>query len=421
MGPSAPAWAPSSLTVFPRAAKKAIPIGLVVSSLVLYVAVLAGSGHQDFDTYLGAGRDLLAGRPLYAAFLHHPFPDATLRPAYIYPPVFAVLVAPLSWLPPVVAVWTWLLLMQAALALAIVGMLRHLRPEREWPARWVGLCLTLTFFPLLVDVAQGQVNLLVLVLVVLGIIGILRGRAASGLLVGAAAAIKLTPLLLIGWLIAQRRWRAAGFVGLGFGSVTGVGALVRPDDTATFFRQVLPALAHGTAYYSNQSLFGVLGRVLTTNPYTAPWLSVAGERWLAGVGGLVVLAVWVVNARRLDPTSAAVSFLPLLPLLSAVTWEHHVVVVLPLIWLIVDRLAARGWPVPETGLLGIIIGGCSLLPRLHWGPSFGSPGFRAAQTSDPLVFLSANALFVGALLLLVASPRLLRRAASDPVLMERVA
>jgi hypothetical protein len=420
MGPSALASAPSQLAVVPRAAAKAIPIGLVVSSLVLYLAVLAGSGHQDFDAYLRAGRDLLAGRPLYAAFLHHPFPDATLRPAYIYPPVFAGLVAPLSWLPPAVAASAWLLSMQAALVLAMARMLRSLHPEPHWSARWVGLCLTLTFFPLLVDVAQGQVNLLVLLLLVLGITGSLRGHAPSAALIGAAAAIKLTPLFLIGWLIAARRWRAAGMVGLGFVGVTGVGALVRPNDTATFFSQVLPALAHGTAYYSNQSLFGVLGRILTPNPYTQPWLAVPGEGLLAVGVGVILLVVWGLNARRLDPAAAALSFLPLLPLLSTVTWEHHVVVVLPLVWLIVDRLAARGWPLPESAVLAIIMACCSLLPRWHWGPPFGSAGFRAAQTGNPLVFLNANALFVGLLVLLAASPWLLRRLRNEGM-RERIA
>src|SRR6266851_3244396 len=204
-----------------RAARMAIPIGLAVSSLVLYIAVLAGSGHQDLDAYLSAGRDLLAGRPLYDAFLHHPFPDPTLRPAYIYPPVFAVLIAPLTWLPRVVAGWTWLLAMQAALALSITVVVRYLNP-------------------LLADVAQGQTNLLVVALLVLGVVGILRGQSQAGAWLGVAAAIKITPLLLVGWLLFQRRWRAAGFLALGFAGTTGLGLPVRPSDTVTFFGQVLP-------------------------------------------------------------------------------------------------------------------------------------------------------------------------------------
>src|SRR5690348_496364 len=87
------------------------------ATLVIYGLVLSQAGlqHQDFGAYLRAGHDLLAGRPLYDAFLHHPFPDPTLRPAYIYPPVFALLVAPLTLLPAPAAGAIWLVMNQAAL------------------------------------------------------------------------------------------------------------------------------------------------------------------------------------------------------------------------------------------------------------------------------------------------------------------
>jgi alpha-1,2-mannosyltransferase len=408
MPASAPALAQDAFHrgVVLRAVRRAIPIGLAVSSLILYIAVLAGSGHQDLDAYLSAGRDLLAGRPLYDAFLHHPFPDPTLRPAYIYPPVFAVLIAPLTWLPRMVAGWTWLLAMQAALALSITVVARSLNPA--WAAGWVALVLTFSFFPLLVDVAQGQTNLLVLALLVLGVVGILRGQHQAGVWLGVAVAIKITPVLLLGWLLFQRRWRAAGFLGLGFASTTGVGLLVRPSDTVTFFGRVLPALARGTAYYSNQSLAGVLGRQLTTNPYTDPWVGIPWESALVVAAGLALLAWWAFSAGRLDPPAAAFAFLPLLPLLSSVTWEHHLVVLLPVIWLSVVRLAERGWPVPATAVLGLAVACLSVLPRWHPGPAFGSPAFAAAQSGDPLTVLTANALFGGTLILFLGSQWLLR-------------
>lgn len=406
MAGSALAKHPFSMGVLPRAARRAAPVALAAASAALYLLVLASSGHQDLDAYLTAGRDLLAGHPLYAAFLHHPFPDPTLRPAYIYPPVFAVLIAPLTWLPRMVAGWTWLLAMQAALALSLTVAVRAWDPA--WTARWVAAVLTFSFFPLHVDIAQGQTNLLVLVLLVLGVVGILRGQSQAGAWLGVAAAIKITPLLLLGWLLFQRRWRAAGFLGLGFAGTTGLGMLVRPSDTWTFFGQVLPALARGTAYYSNQSLAGVLGRLLTTNPYTDPWVAVPWESALAVCAALALLGWWAFSTRRLDPTAAAFSFLPLLPLLSSVTWEHHLVVLLPLIWLSVVRLAGRGWPVQATALLAAGVVCLSVLSRWHPGPPFGSPTFRAAQTGDPLTVLTANALFGGTLILFLGSQWLLR-------------
>ena len=58
---------------------------LAGSALALYALVLVQGGwyHQDLDAYLAAGRAIWRGQPLYAPFLHHPFPDPALRPAYI--------------------------------------------------------------------------------------------------------------------------------------------------------------------------------------------------------------------------------------------------------------------------------------------------------------------------------------------------
>src|SRR5437016_2079622 len=97
------------------------------SALAIYVLVLAGAGlhHQDLDAYLAAGRAAWHGQPLYAPFLHHPFPDPTLRPAFIYPPAFALLVAPLGLLPDAVASAIWLLIGQASLIGALALIVRR--------------------------------------------------------------------------------------------------------------------------------------------------------------------------------------------------------------------------------------------------------------------------------------------------------
>jgi len=140
---------------------------LVGASLVIYALVLiqASNHHQDLDAYRGAANDMLSGRPLYSTFLQHPFPDPTLRPAYIYPPAFAVLVTPLGLLSPAVAALVWLVLNQAALAATIWLVLRWLRPP-SWAVAAI-IAGTVTFYPLWIDVVQGQANLPVLFLVTL--------------------------------------------------------------------------------------------------------------------------------------------------------------------------------------------------------------------------------------------------------------
>jgi alpha-1,2-mannosyltransferase len=381
---------------------------LVGAAVVIYTLVLSqgARNHQDFGVYLNAARDILHGQPLYAAFLHHPFPDATLRPAYIYPPSFALLVAALGPFPDSAAAAVWMTIEQASLAVAVVVVLRWLRPA-GWAVTAV-LVATLTFYPLWVDVVQGQANLLVLMLVTVGVVGILKGRPTAGAAIGAAAALKLTPLILVIWLVLDRRFRAAAFLLGGFAIVTAAGALLRFQDTLAYFGQVLPALASGTAFYANQSLAGVFDRTLSANPYTRPWIAVPWiSMLLIAVAGALIFWWWW-QTRRQPAEARAAAFIPLLPLLSSVTWTHHLVIVLPAIWISIIALARRDWPLLPTAALAGVLVLFSIFSRWSPGPAFGQSGFRVAQTMDPGVFLTANALFFATVILFLGAPWLLR-------------
>lgn len=383
-------------------------VAVLAASATLYGLILAqgAQAHQDLDAYLQAGRDLLHGRPLYQAFLQHPFPDPTLRPAYIYPPVFALLAVALGAVPAALRGWAWLIAMQVGLGFAFALLLRAARPGV--PGVALAGALTLTFYPLWVDILQGQANALVLALTVAGVVLVAQGRDHGAVALGVAAAVKLTPVLAIAWLAWERRWRAAGFLLLGFVLSTGVGAALRPSDTLTYFRDVLPQLARGTAYYSNQSIAGLYDRLFTANPYTDPWLRLGPAPLAMVVLGILLLAFWAVTLRGHDPLLRAVAFLPLLPLLSSVTWEHHLIVVLPLCWLVVVELARRRWPLLESGVMVALLCGFDVLARWRPGPALLTAGYRSAQTADPLVLLTANGLLLATLALFLLSPWLLR-------------
>src|SRR5487761_2193795 len=64
------------------------------------ITSLGGAGAIDTLAYWTAGRSLLAGRQVYGIL------EGELA-AYVYPPIFAQLVAPFSALPLDVFVWAW--------------------------------------------------------------------------------------------------------------------------------------------------------------------------------------------------------------------------------------------------------------------------------------------------------------------------
>jgi alpha-1,2-mannosyltransferase len=381
---------------------------LIGSALAIYALILvqAGLHHQDVDAYLVAGRAVWHGQPLYTTFLQHPFPDPTLRPAYIYPPVFALIVAPLALLPDDAANVIWLVVGQASLAAALVLVLRWLRPS-AWAATAI-LCATVTFYPVWIDAVQGQANLPILLLVTAGIAGIVRGKPRFAAALGAAAALKLTPLILLVWLLLDRRFREAAWMLGAMAGITAAAALLRFHDTFVFFGRVLPALSKGTAFYANQSLAGVMSRLFSSNPYTTPWIALTWAFLLPAASAIVLIAFWFWRTHHEPALARAMAFIPLLPLLSAVTWPHHLVILLPVIWVVAIALAERDWPLsPTVGTAGLLVI-FSVVARWQVGPAFGQAGFHPAQTGDAMVFLVANAFFLGTLILFVSAPWLLR-------------
>jgi hypothetical protein len=149
-------------------------------------------------------------------------------------------------------------------------------------------------------------------------------------------------------------------------------------------------------------------RLFTNNPYTQPLLAIPLEVliWVGCVAALFLFWLW--HSRRLDLLARGISFLPLLPLVSVVSWEHHLVVLLPVLWLGLVRLSQRAWPVIESSAFAVILLGFSTLPRVHPGPAADQFAFFASQTHNPAVFFAANGLLLCTLAVFFISPWLLR-------------
>ena len=389
-----------------------VALALVALVGTIYVVAIlnAQPPHPDLDVYLRGARDLAQGKSLYEPFVQQSG-DPALRTAFIYPPLFAILMLPFLLLPAAAVPMAWLLVTHATLVLAFVLLMRRLRASRT--IGLLALIVTLAFYPLWVDASQAQANLPILLLITLGVLGVTDGKPRAGIWIGFAAALKLTPALLLIWLLAERRFRAAAWLMGGVVALTSAAALVRPLDSLTYARLVVPQLAGGTAYYSNESIAGVVARLFTANPYTTPLLILPWARILIVVLALGALGVWFWMARRLgDPLMRALSFLPVIPLVSALSWEHHLVILLPLVWSIVAVLSSRGWPLGATAAASGAILALLAIPHLPIGPPYATDFARAAHTTNPLWLAGANRLFIGTALLLVVSPWLLSQVGS---------
>jgi len=178
--------------------------------ILLRIALLLGLGafavsraggedpHTDLTVYLTAAERVQQHEDPFGTYNERGWP-------YNYPPTFAVLLVPLTLLPLRVAAGIWFLI--SALALAWGGRAcRAALGRTARPDRWDYIAYLLIFAPAASALLRGQLGPLLLGLCGAGILALRQRRdIAAGLLFSLAAAIKITPgLLLVGLAVAGR-------------------------------------------------------------------------------------------------------------------------------------------------------------------------------------------------------------------------
>lgn len=289
---------------------------VAVAAVAAVVGALHG-GFTDLNVYQHGGRALLDGGSPYAG--REPVGDLP----FTYPPFAAVAMAPLAWLP----AWLLAALWTAASGAALVGVITLVARELGWPADdwWPALAAlgAVLLEPVWQNLAFGQVNLLLMLAV---LVDVLRPqRRWSGVLVGIAAGVKLTPLVFVVFLALVGARSTAARAVAAFGGTALVGAVFLPgasadnwgDDLVRAGRVGPPALVH------NQSVYGALTRLLDGPPSTLGWLLAAGPLSLAVLA--VGVAWWRRGDRALGGCLAAMAML----LASPVSWSHHWVWAVP--------------------------------------------------------------------------------------------
>ena len=300
---------------------------------------------DDFQDYLFAAQQIATGGDPYANFVRNHVPwDWSLSSGYLYPPAFAVILIPLTWISNDLAVRIWLFLIQAAVLASLLIIYRVIgRPSR---AELLALVAVLTtFFPLANTVLAGTMNSLLLLLLTGAWASWHRRRdVAGGVLVGAAAVFKLFPAALLPYLAWRRHWKllaaAAATVLAGVGLGLAVTSL---DHNIYYFREMLPHLAAGTGYRENQSLAGVAARICDPNTTNAGGSAGWCGRLIDWPAVLVLLTiVWRLTSRASRSGLEFALAVTALPLISSVTWSFPLVIlILPIALLVRQAMSGR--------------------------------------------------------------------------------
>jgi len=327
----------------------------LVGSVMVYADL-----YPDLRVYVVGGAAVTHPGTLYDAFSidgvgqHLPF---------TYPPFAAILNYPLHLVPFVVVAFVW----TAATVAALYGVVRISQRMTNGGSRRVAMLWTtaaMWFEPVRSTLDLGQVNVFLLLAVLYA--AYTSKWWLSGLLIGAAAGVKLTPAIAGVYLMGMRRWAAVCASVAAFAATIGVAALVNPQDTKLYFTHLLGDVRRiGTVDYApNQSWQGTISRIVGYDTGRGALLFIA-------IAGTAVLALFA--WRALGAASGgrdALGSLLVVQLFgltaSPISWVHHWVWVVPLmIWLFHGpwRDAGRAVFVRWAWILALVVGVPTLLSR----------------------------------------------------------
>jgi len=324
-----------------RAPRRILPVSVPLLVLVLAgLVVHTGGRHIDLEVYRFGVQAWLTGGDLYG-----PLPDTAGHIAlpFIYPPFAALVMVPLGTVPWTVA-WVGLL----ALSVLALGATLYVVARRLWPSGGPGGALSVTSLvlplalavqpgkavdfaatgyrspplalePVLETIEFGQINLVLMALVALDCL-VARPRWPRGMLIGVAAAIKLTPAAFVLYFLLRRDYRSAAVAAVSGAVATAIGFAVAPGASVEFWLGNPTGGVSGSPFFTNQSFEAVLVRAgLTGAPRTVVWLLLSGA--------LLGMAVPVI--RRAPAPLALVATAGVALLVSPTSWSHHWVWVAP--------------------------------------------------------------------------------------------
>ncbi|RYZ14572.1 MAG: DUF2029 domain-containing protein [Alphaproteobacteria bacterium] len=202
----------------------------------------------------------------------------------------------------------------------------------------VGIALTLTFYPVLRAYELGQLQTWINFLFVGAVIAwLVDRRSLAGVLIGLICLMKPQFGLFLLWGLFRREWRfgaalaLTGFIGLMLSI-----ALYGFENHLAYIKVLSFLSQHGESFWPNQSVNGLMHRLLTEGPHDFHAESFPDANALVSLATLVTSVALIAfalffrrgegeNARLADFLLAAVVFTAASP----IAWEHHYGILAP--------------------------------------------------------------------------------------------
>ncbi|MCE2574213.1 glycosyltransferase family 87 protein [Komagataeibacter sp. FNDCR2] len=268
---------------------------------------------------------------------------------------FLNILAVLAWIS--IAPGMMLLDLQLARLLTLPGQ----RDGRLWLMACAALG-TLCFYPLMRAVYLGQIQIFLDALFVFACYFLARGQSRwAGILIGLSALVKPQMALFLLWGAVRRDLAFIG--GAGICCVLGyfLSGVLYGWAWPVSYLHVLGFIGqHGESFYANQSLNGLLNRLIGNGPnliwdaqHFAPYNAFVHILTLFFTLAMLTAALWVARM-AMTPLAGITSFMIAALCFTAaspVAWEHHYGILLPLFSLVFMALLRNGRETTRRGML----------------------------------------------------------------------
>ncbi len=379
----------------------------VASAAACCALAARSSAHfADIQVYRMGGAAVLHGESLYRLI-------AGALP-FTYPPFAAVVLTVLAAIPRDAAVA--LLTAASAVALPVMLYLALRLPGRggsagpaapagrlAWTVALAVAAAAIWLDPARATLGYGQVDLVLAAAVLydLALPGTSRWKGAA---IGLAAGIKLTPAIFAAYLLLTRRYRAAATAAAVFAGTVAAGFAVLPASSAWYWAGefATPGRVSPVEDPENQSLLGVLSRMLHTADVLPLWLPLAAA---VAVTGLALAAA----AGRRGDEAVGFSLCAVTGLLvSPISWTHHWVIAIPAL-LVAGTAVSGARRAGNTAAARLGAAGIAAVAVTGWTRlAQATPASGWLAMSAPALVCSAVYVLIGVLTLALAASYRLR-------------
>lgn len=371
-----------------------LAVGAVVH-LALMIQFALGRSGPDFWILFKGAREWFRGGSMYDLVAVE---ENHFGHVFKVPPFYGMLFVPFAEQDGLMILF-WHRMLNCALLLLTALLLFQTFGVRLVSVLGVGVLLLFNMRPIADTIAYGQIDILLLLLLLIAVAALRRGWL---LLAGAAVALgtlfKLYPVLLLGFFVLKRQWRAIGGFALAMLLCNGLAvAIIGWEMHRVYLFEVVPRIGGGTSWVENQTLNGFVSRLLAPDIAAAtfdhPLVSlVTYGGFLLALAGTALLTLRPVERSDSRLVLQIGLYVILMVLFVPAAWMHYqTIMVLPLAGLLLyawEHGLAR-W---QAGLAGV---GYALV-------AYGNQwSFYDSALSDALTVLGTSYKFYGLVLLTV--------------------